>query len=247
MSLPFNLQKLPAEAITVLRFLGTRNAAATAQEMDAGLDIGQRSVGRAIRRLVNYSLIQMDFNGAYQLTNDGRRAHQQVIEADFASSGTTADSATFASATNATATAKSSVSATKTARLKRRLTVVMPPAVVSGQPTPLYIGVNPPNDGDLHMLNVAHLELRLSGVGADLSAAQVSIEVPAHGAAAPVKVIVTAHPQVGKVRVRIDAFQMIDLDRIEEAGAMYFDLPVVTHSTPEGSTRKAVGIDLALI
>ena len=82
MSLPFNLQRLPPEAISVLRYLGRRNATATTHDMDENLDIGTRAVGRAIRRLVNYSLIQMDFNSSYQLTGDGRRAYQQLAESE---------------------------------------------------------------------------------------------------------------------------------------------------------------------
>jgi hypothetical protein len=198
--------------------------------MDAGLDIGQRAVGRAIRRLVNYSLIQMDFNGAYQLTADGRRAHQQVLEAD---------GSVTPSTTHVPDTAKSP-------RVTRRLTVVMPPSIVSEQPTALYIGVNPPNANEPRLSSMAHVALRLSGIGGDLSASDITVEIPANDAAAPVKVLLTARPKIGKVRVRIDSFQIVDLDRIEAAGAMYFDLPVVAHQTPEGATRKAVGIDLTL-
>jgi hypothetical protein len=228
MSLSFNLQRLPPEAISVLRFLGNRGAAASSPDMEAGLDIGARAVGRAIRRLVNYSLIQMDFNGAYQLTTDGRRAYQQLADLDARTPGTTS-------------------SARDTAQITRRLTVVLPHAASDAQPVTLFIGVNPANNTVPHLENNAQLELRLSVIGGTLSQGSLSLDVPPDRAAAPVAVTVTAQPNARTMRVRVDAFQVIDTDRVDPAGDMYFDIPVRSQLSPTDATRRAVGTDLALV
>ena len=228
MSLSFNLQRLPPEAISVLRFLGNRGAAASSHDMEAGLDIGARAVGRAIRRLVNYSLIQMDFNGAYQLTTDGRRAYQQMTDME-------------ARAPSTVSTGPSS------AQITRRLTVVVPHAASETQPVTLFIGVNPANGTAPHLNTNTQLELRLSVIGGTLSQGSLSLDVPPERAAAPVAITVMAQPNARTMRVRVDAFQVIDADRVDPAGDMYFDIPVRNKSTPADSTRRAVGTDLALI
>ena len=228
MSLSFNLQRLPPEAISVLRFLGNRGAAASSHDMESGLDIGARAVGRAIRRLVNYSLIQMDFNGAYQLTTDGRRAYQQLADKEVRS-------------------ASSTPAARSVSQITRRLTIVLPHVASDAQPVTLFIGVNPANNTAPHLADSAQVELRLSVIGGTLSQASLSLEVPPAQAAAPVAVTVTAQPNVRTVRIRIDAFQVIDTDRVDPVGDMYFDIPVRPVANTGDSTRRAVGTDLALI
>lgn len=225
MSLPFNLQRLPPEAISVLRFLGQRNAAASTQDFEDGLDIGPRAVGKAIRRLVNFSLIQMDVHGTYQLTGDGRRAYQQLADNESASAEQPTEH--------------------EAPKIMRRLTVVLPQMLINGQTSALYIGVNPPAANTPTHAQSATLELRLSAVGGKFSAANVALEVPPDRAADPIKVMLAAAAS-RPVRVRIDAFQSFDIDRIEPIGGMYFDIPVVTRPVSEEATRRAVGVDLAL-
>ncbi len=225
MSLSFNLQRLPPEAISVLRFLGRRNAAASTQDFEDGLDIGPRSIGKAIRRLVNFSLIQMDMYGAYQLTSDGRRAYQQLVENEGALETKPVEQ--------------------KAARINRRLTVVLPQSLISGQSSALYIGVNPPTATNSRPGQAITLELRLSAVGGQLSNANVALDVPPDKAANPIRVMLDA-VAARAVRIRIDAFQTIDIDRMEPVGGMYFDIPVMAQPMGEEPTRRAVGVDLTL-
>jgi len=111
MSLSFNLQRLPPEALGVLRFLGRHPTAVSTHDMESALDLSSRAIGRAIRRLVNYSLIQMDYNGAYQLTGDGRRAFEQLSEQD-------------------RRTPQGVTAVPGAARVIRRLTIVLPPSAI---------------------------------------------------------------------------------------------------------------------
>ena len=229
MSLSFNLQRLPPEALSVLRFLGRQASAVSTRDMELALNLSPRAVGRAIRRLVNYSLIQMDYNGWYQLTGDGRRAYEQMIDHESrATQGVTA------------------VTETQMAHVIRRLTVVLPPNAIGAQPVTLYFGVNP-SSGNSILSQPAQVELRLDVIGGTLSTNKVSLDIPPQRAATPTTVTVTAQPTARKVRVRVDAFQIRDIDRVDEVGNMYFDIPVRTQSIPEDSTRRAVGTDLTLV
>lgn len=229
MSLSFNLQRLPPEALSVLRFLGRHSAAISTRDMEMALNLSPRAIGRAIRRLVNYSLIQMDYNGWYQLTGDGRRAFEQLTDHE-----------------NRAPQVAPTVTETSMARVTRRLTIVLPPNAIGARPVTLYIGVNPSSDASL-LSHPAQVELRLGAIGGTLSSNKVSLDVPPQRAATPTTVTITAQPSARKVRVRIDAFQIRDIDRVDEVGNMYFDIPVRTESVAEDATRRAVGTDLTLI
>src|SRR5438132_8718344 len=127
MSLPFHLQKLPAEALDVLRYLGQTSTAASTDELEAGTKLPARSIGKAIRRLVNYDYIVLGASGAYQLTTDGKIAVQQIAEHD-AGAGRSQASRQTQAASN----------------VQRRLAIVLPRTLVAGQATDVYIGINPP-------------------------------------------------------------------------------------------------------
>jgi hypothetical protein len=229
MSLSFNLQRLPPEALSVLRFLGRHSTAISTHSMETALALSPRAIGRAIRRLVNYSLIQMDYNGAYQLTGDGRRAYEQMVDQE--------------ARAPAAATASAAIGE---AHVIRRLTVVLPPNATSTQPVTMYIGINPSTDNPV-LPHPAQVELRLDAVGGTLSTDKVSLNVPPQRAATPTTVTVTAQPTARKVRVRVDAFQIRDIDRVDEVGNMYFDIPVQAQPSMDGATRRAVGTDLMLV
>ena len=228
MSLSLNLQRLPPEALSVLRYLGRQPTAISTHDMEAGLSLSSRAVGRAIRRLVNYSLIQMDYNGAYQLTGDGRRAYEQLSQQDARAPQ-----------------AQSATSSPGKVHIVRRLTVVLP-HIIGAQPVTLYFGVNPSSGGSL-LPHTAQIELRLGAIGGTLSTNKVSINVPPDGAATPTPVVVTPQPEARAIRVQVDAFQIHDVDRVDEVGNMYFDIPVHSQPHAAGATRRAVGTDLTLI
>ena len=231
MSLSFNLQRLPPEALSVLRFLGKHSSAISTHDMESALDLSPRAIGRAIRRLVNYSLIQMDYNGAYQLTGDGRRAYEQIPDHE----------KNIPERQPVVQDIKPGHTATI-----RRLTVVLPHNAIGAQPVTLYIGINPASSPPT-LSHQAQVELRLDAIGGMLSATKVSISVPPDRAASPTIVTLTAQPTARKIRVRIDAFQLREDDRVDAVGNMYFDIPVHNQAAADGSTRRAVGTDLTLL
>lgn len=228
MSLPFNLQKLPPEALDVLRFLGKTSGGAATEQIEDGTGLASRLVGKAIRQLVTADYIMLGFQG-YELTTDGKLAVQQLAEFDGAAGGANV------------------VKAEKQEpKVTRRLIAVIPRSLAAGQPADLIIGVNPPIGNDGGLSDSAHLELKIRAIDGALSADNVALEVPPNAAAKPDKISLTPVEPGKAVRVRIDAFQAFDLDKLESVGGMYFDVPVVANRDQPDTTNRAVGIDLLL-
>jgi len=228
MSLPFNLQKLPPEALDVLRFLGKTAGDATTEAIEEGTGLASRPVGKAIRRLVTADYISLGFSG-YELTTDGKVAVQ--------------DLATFDGASGATSPAKQEPQAPTIAR---RLIAVVPRILAAGQSADMIVGVNPPAGSDGALSDTAHLELKIRAQGGVLSSDNLALEVPPNAAAQPDTISLTPTEPGKPMRVRIDAFQAFDFDRLESVGGMYFDVPVAANGTPPDTTNRAVGVDLKL-
>jgi predicted transcriptional regulator len=229
MSLPFNLQKLPPEALDTLRFMGKVANAVQPSEIEEGAKLSYRLVGKAIRRLINGDYIQIDINnGSYQLTTDGKLAVEQLAEYDAKTAGS-----------DSTKSAPSAIA-------QRRLTVVMPQSFVAGRANDLYFGVNPPTAAQALLPETANIELKISAMGGTLSTNSVSLAVPPDKAAQPSVVKLTPQ-QAGKlVRIRVDAFQAFEFDSMESLGGMYFDIHPGEATTAAPAASRAVGMDLAL-
>jgi hypothetical protein len=228
MPLPFQLQKLPPEALDMLRYMGKVNTPVTPDDMEQGGGMSARLVGKAIRRLVNYDYIRMGATGAYELTTDGEIAVQQIAEAD-------------TEAGNQPTQKGSTVQGSQ-----RRLTVVMPRSVAAGRATDLYFGVNPPDNQGVRLPGVAHVDLKVSAVNGKLSASSVSLDVPPDKAATPTKVALTPAQSGKTCRIRVDAYQASEFDSAEPLGGMYFDIQVSTDPATKDSTSRAVGMDITL-
>jgi hypothetical protein len=229
MELPYNLQRLPPEALEVLRYLGKHGPAAAVQ-IETGTGMANRLVGKAIRRLVNFDYIELSGN-TYQLTTDGTLATRQLNEYDAAQSKKDKGAASAAPQP-----------------VYRRLAVVMPRILAPNKASDLFIGVNPPDGGAARLPMPAHLELRVSAVYGALSIANLSLSVPPDRAAAPGRLSLTPATPGRAVRVRVDAFQAMDADHmeLEPLGGMYFDVKVAMDATGHESAIRAVGMDIQL-
>jgi predicted transcriptional regulator len=224
MALPFNIQNLPAEIQAVLRFLGERTTPVAVKELTTGLNFTERGVMRSIRRLVNYNLVDMNHEGHYTITSEGRRALKILSEA--------APRPVLSEATRR--------------KVTRRLTAVIPARLVAGQPTIVFIGIDPPDATVTPLSGSALVELKVSGVGVTLDPVNTTVSVPPDKPSTPTKITVTPQLTERIVRVRIDAFQTHDIDRIEPVGGMYFDIPVNAPGAPLSKERRAVAMDMEL-
>ncbi|HVO42089.1 MAG TPA: hypothetical protein VMT34_05690 [Aggregatilineales bacterium] len=222
MPLPHILEILPPDALDVIRFLD-KTPYAKSDGLELGTGLSNRAIGKVIRRLINANFIRMDPSGAYELTSDGKVAAQQIADYD-ASGGI-------------------STPMKEIPRFKRRLSVVMPRTLVAGEPAAVYIGVNPPAVGDMHLSGTVHLDIKLNAVGGVFTPTHVSIDVPPDKAAVPGKVNLTPYSGSQGVRLRIDSFQTFGLDSAEPLEKIYFDVRV---EAAPSTQNMAKGVDLML-
>jgi hypothetical protein len=225
MELPFHLAKLPPEAQLLLRYMLTHSPLTSVAMENAGLSA--RSVGKAIRRLINGDYLELK-GLEYALTTNGRLAGKQLIEYEAAMSGLPVEQDNGV------------------LRVRRRVLVVTPRIYVSEHAADLFIGVNPPSQGDERLPYGAQIELRVSAVGGKLSINSLSIDIPPEKAAVPTRVRLLPEPKTPAVRVRVDAFQTFEIDHSEAVGGFYFDIPVYADASKQDKSPKAVGIDITL-
>lgn len=223
--LPFHLQKLPPEALTLLRYMLHHGGGDALTLEESGLST--RGVLKSIRRLINADYIELKA-GSYSLSSDGLFAAKQIDDYEKARAGQLPDSLDEA------------------LKVKRRLVIVTPRSYVSERPSDLYIGINAPDRGNTRLPYGAQVELRVTAVGATLAPASVSMDVPPDKAAVPNRLRVLPEAKTPAVRVRIDIFQAFEYNEMEALGGFYFDIPVYVDEKRHDKTPRAVGIDVML-
>jgi hypothetical protein len=229
MNMPYSLQRLPAEALEVLRFLARLQESASPGQIEAGTGLSNRMVLRAIRRLVTGGQIELLENG-YCLTTDGKVAAQQLRDHDAA----------------AIAAASGSASLTSPRTIARRLVVVLPRSGLVGLPATLFFGVNAPASGDHLLPATVRVELRVSASGGSLSAFSLLIDVPPQRAADPGTLRLTPAQPGRAIRVRVDTAQIMASGTREPLGGIYFDMRVPLEAANYDPSPRAVGMDLLL-
>lgn len=223
--LPFHLEKLPFEAHTLLQYMLHQAKQTTEQMEQSGLS--QRSVGKALRRLVNADYLDRD-GAMYELTTDGKVAARQLQGFYIAQSdGYQPDHDKGSQAT-------------------RRLVVVSPRTFVAEKPEDLYVGVNPPGADEPQLPFGAQIELRVSAIGGVVGVQQFSVDVPGDKAAVPKRIRVLPESKTALVAVRIEAFQAIALDEYEPLGGINLEVPVYVDAQKQDKTPRAVGMDVTL-
>ena len=83
MSVPPELQRLPPQALDVLRYLtACEDGTASADVIMAGAGLSTIGLGKGIRRLVTGRYVAMTAPGTYTLTARGREAAEALLPAD---------------------------------------------------------------------------------------------------------------------------------------------------------------------
>jgi hypothetical protein len=226
MELPFHLTQLPPEAHAVLRQMHIQHPATVEDLENAG--ISPRSVGKAIRRLVNRGYIEFK-SPKYGLTKKGKLAAKELVDYYAAKAGQVVEATP------------------QKLMVQRKVVVVGPRSYLAEQPVDLYIGVNPP-DHDSHKLPYgAQLELRVTAVGATLPVGNIAIDVPPEKAAVPTRLRLLPAAETPAVRVRIDAFQSFEFNHFEPLGGFYFDVPVSKDQSKQDKSPRAVSMDVTIV
>jgi predicted transcriptional regulator len=225
MDMPFHLKTLPPEALDILRFYaGHAENVARADEIMDGSGLNERRFGVALRRLVTKGFLVMDGYQTYRLSDSGRRAANDLKEYELL---------------------VPPGSQTVSSRLiTRRMVIVTPRVLLSGQPTNIFIGFDAPDDEDIipQPLNLL-LRLQVVNGGSEINPNKDSSLLLDNKPAR--QVFEVAAGAFTKTRLRCYVYQMGDEEDVPEiVGGMYVDLNVVAQPEQADRTLTAYGVDL---
>ena len=221
-------QKLPPQAIPVIRFLSEReNAAAGEIAQETGLSA--RAFGKAIRALVTRRFAEMASPGVYRLSARGREA-LAALEPVAQSAPAEAPVPTPESAPAPEPVPQVDAAP---ARPERRLSALVAQEWVRHLPAKLMVGFDAAPD---HTPPAPlHLTLRVKARGCEVEPREHTLDLPPHRAAGPVQFRVT--PFDGQsVRVRIEVLHGDTL-----LGGVFFEVPVAGLPTPRSAQFHALG------
>ncbi|MBE0691209.1 MAG: hypothetical protein IH587_13910 [Anaerolineae bacterium] len=228
MEMPFHLKTLPSEALDILRFFAghSENVAQTSAMID-GTGLNERRFGVALRRLVTKGYLIMDGYQTYRLSDNGRRTVEDLAAYDEV-------------APEAAQTDGSRI-------ITRRLVLVTPRTLLSGQPTNVYAGFDEPEDTE-YVEEPLNLLLRLQVVNSaeDINPNKDSAMLMENRPARQVFEIIAG--EYTKIRLRCFVYQVEnEEDPPMMAGGMYADLNVT--SSPETADRglTAYGVDVQFL
>jgi hypothetical protein len=235
MSLPLELQKLPPQALDVIRYLDGRDSGADVATILWGTGLSERALGKAIRRLVTRYYVQLLGQGVYALTQIGKQAAQEIRAYD---TGTPGESPAAVSGTPAVAAPAE--------RHPRRLSVWVAHELVVGMKAMLLVGFNAPVGDSIALQQPARLVLRLSAPGCDVEPVERPLDVAVERPAGPVQFRVVPRRE-GLVRIKIEADQLVTLHELVPLGGIYFDLRVSLYPTPHSAKFHALGAPVGLV
>lgn len=229
MELPFHLktlEPLPGALDTLRYLIDQPDYSAEVETLQDALGVGAVTFGKAIRRLVTKSYVQMDSAESYRLTDAGRRAAEELLSYDSATGG------------------GGKKQGGRSVEIPAQLVVVAPQPLVAGQQAEITVGATLNDALDAEDLGGgADLLVRLSAVNANPSQTQDATLILGE---TPQRHSFTLTPQpYTAMRVRVEVYQMMpDGEEVAPCGGMYVDLPIVAQA-PAGQ-RTAYGATLAL-
>lgn len=225
MEMPFHLKTLPPEALDILRYFASTNENIARKEaIMEGADLNERRFGVALRRLVTKGYLAMDGYQTYRLNDSGRRVVNELSAYDAAH--------------------PVEAHSRRTRIVMRRMVMVTPRVLLSGQPTNVYVGFDEPDDEDVveESLNLL-LRLQVLNSSPDINPNKDTAMLLENKSSRQVFEIIPG--AYTKIRLRCYAYQVEnEEDPPEMAGGMYVDVSVT--STPQSADRSlsAYGVDV---
>lgn len=201
MSLPFELTKLPSNALDIIRYLGSLDSyAAFDVHISEALDLSERGFGKAIRRLVTQEYVEMQIDGTYILTQRGLDAAETLEAHDAEARHDSFDEDVIEDVPDHAAV--------------RRLLVVYPKTLPVGGTAYVFVRVDAPTDAA--STGGGEISCHLHG-DVTVEPAQRDITIPADEASGAARFAVTP-PGAGSFTARLEVFQVTQFD-LMEAGA----------------------------
>jgi hypothetical protein len=227
MELSFQLRALPPDALDIIRFMGTlEDPLVHADDIADAVGLSDRSLGKAIRRLVTKSYLQMGIDQMYRLTEQGVRAAKELVAYDAESGG-----------------AESEAEVSTVVEVERQAVMVIPQPLLAGQNTAFYVGFHPAAQNH-RLTENAQIAMRVSILNGKPDTPQEAIlelgNEPEYHAFA------ITPGQYRQARIRLQVFQLgPNPDDIVTCGGMYIDTEV-TDVHENGSLLAAYTTKLKL-
>lgn len=197
-------------AFDIIRYLSEDDTPAGADDICDDLDMSDRRFGKAIKRLVTRSYVQMNSDYAYFLTQKGLSAAEELAEFDAAGG------------------AKRSVNANK---VTRRLLIALPRQLTAGQTTDLYVGIE--SDSSSALGAPTDIVLRVAATHALLSGS--NDEIVKLNNNAMTQTLQLTPEMYTQVRVKVQIFQIApNGEDINMCGGLYADINVGTEDNQDG-------------
>ncbi len=231
MELPFHLKTLEPlpGALDILRYFGDIDEeTADVDEICDALDLSDRRFNKAIRRLVTKGYVQMDGDGIYRLTEQGRDSVEELNEYDGdGGSDEEDDDSPFAATVDT---------------VSRRLIIAMPGTLTAQHPTDIVVGFDEP-EGDM-LTDAVDLVLRVSVVnGGPEKAEDTLMKLFNNSGFEKVTITPGAFTQA---RVRVEVLQLDNFSGdISELGGLYVDAQVSGGEIDDNVV--AYGADIAIL
>jgi hypothetical protein len=271
MSLSLDLQKLPPQALDIIRYLATTTQGADVDEIIQGTGLSERAFGKAIRRLVTRYYVQMPSQGYYVLTNNGKEAAEVILEYD----GGIPPVSEYVEENDPPASMPESavptvptlpaplpqapppvpaaapppsaavLSAHTGPRHPRRLSVLVAQEMVTKSTSLVLAGLDAPISGMPSMNQPAELIIRINAPGCDVEPVERPLTVSPDKPAGPVQFRVKPRRE-GTIRIKVEAYQFVTHRDIVPLGGMYFDRHVAPLPTVLSAEFKALGTTIQL-
>lgn len=197
--LPMDLKKIETltGALPMIYYLSTVPDAGVDDFMD-DLDLSERSVRKAIRRLATNGYVQMTGDYIYELTRKGEES-AKILEEYFGSDGDS-DSGSD--------------------QIKRQLVIAVPRNLVVGETSPLHIGFEPSA-----AFAQTEVVLRLNTTYADLGGFDEMVQLGSDSLVIETQITPQDRDQA---RVKLEVYQLSPGgDNLDVAGGMYIDIAVL--------------------
>jgi DNA-binding MarR family transcriptional regulator len=252
--LPGDLQKLPPQALDVIRYLDAHDDQGTVDEIIEGTGLSERALRKAIRRLVTRYYADMPDQDFYRLTKKGKEAAGELREYD----DEDVPAAVEAHAAQAPDDADDEMTDDDVdidvgidvdvdgPRHARRMSVLVPKEFVIRSAVTLRAGFDAPAaDDPVPLKETGRVILRLSAPGCDVEPVERPLDVAVDGPAGPVSFRVTPRIE-GPARIKIEGYQFVSLKDIRPIGRVFFELNVAGFPTPDSGEVKALGAEMRL-
>lgn len=197
-------------AFDIIRYLAEDDTPAGVDDICDDLDMSDRRFGKAIKRLVTRSYVQMNSDYEYFLTQKGKTAAEELAEID-AGGGIQR--------------------AVNTNKVMRRLLVALPRQLTAGQTTDMHIGIE--SDAGNALATPTDIVLRVSATHALLSGS--TDEIMKLNNDAITQVLQLTPEMYTQVRVKAQIFQIASNgEDITMCGGLYVDVNVGVEDTQGG-------------